>query len=102
MILQKPSAKLSRKQPDLNSQNSPFFTSTVIIFICHCLILMSELGVRLSGNAFSYIVWMSTLWGVQMPVLYIALRETRVRFAVVLGYLFLGKTLTLRKCWRAQ
>lgn len=104
--------------------------------------VVDGMGVRLSGNALSYTVWMSALWGVLMPALYItlrdtqsllrwrpgllsaaagglvsllaygiiiyamaaapmgavsALRETSVLFAAVLGYLFLGETLTLRK-----
>ncbi|ATA21544.1 DMT family transporter [Gibbsiella quercinecans] len=104
--------------------------------------IVDGMGVRLSGNALSYTVWMSTLWGVLMPALYIALRDTKsllcwrpglfsaaagglvslmaygiiiyamtaapmgavsalretsVLFAAVLGYLFLGETLTLRK-----
>lgn len=32
------------------------------------------MGVRLSGNALSYTVWMSALWGVLMPAVYILLR----------------------------
>ncbi len=104
--------------------------------------VVDGMGVRVSGNALSYTLWMSALWGVLMPVLYIvlrdsksllrrrpgvlqaaagglvsllaygiiiyammgapmgvvsALRETSVLFAAVLGYLFLGETLTLRK-----
>lgn len=104
--------------------------------------VVDGMGVRVSGNALSYTVWMSALWGVMMPALYItlrdsksllrwrpdlpravggglvsllaygiiiyamtaapmgavsALRETSVLFAAVLGYLFLGETLTLRK-----
>ncbi|MBU9815388.1 EamA family transporter [Rahnella sp. C60] len=104
--------------------------------------VVDGMGVRVSGNPFSYTVWMSMLWGVLMPVLYIvlrdtksllrwrpgllsaaagglvsllaygiiiyamtaapmgavsALRETSVLFAAVLGYWFLGETLTLRK-----
>ncbi|NDL61594.1 DMT family transporter [Acerihabitans arboris] len=104
--------------------------------------VVDGMGVRVSGNSLSYTVWMSALWGVLMPALYIALRdskslllwrpglrraaagglvsllaygiiiyamtaapmgavsalrETSVLFAAVLGYLFLGETLTLRK-----
>ncbi|AEX54369.1 drug/metabolite transporter (DMT) superfamily permease [Rahnella aquatilis CIP 78.65 = ATCC 33071] len=104
--------------------------------------VVDGIGVRVSGNSFSYTVWMSMLWGALMPALYIilrdtksllrwrpgllsaaaggvvsllaygmiiyamtaapmgavsALRETSVLFAAVLGYLFLGETLTLRK-----
>ncbi|MBF7982034.1 MULTISPECIES: DMT family transporter [Rahnella] len=104
--------------------------------------VVDGLGVRVSGNSFSYTVWMSMLWGALMPVFFIilrdkksllrwrpglfgaavgglvsllaygliiyammaapmggvsALRETSVLFAVVLGYLFLGEKLTLRK-----
>ncbi|MBJ7223479.1 MULTISPECIES: DMT family transporter [unclassified Brenneria] len=104
--------------------------------------VVDGMGVRLSGNSFSYTVWMSMLWGALMPALYIALRDTKsllcwrpglfsaaagglvslmaygiiiyamtaapmgavsalretsVLFAAVLGYLFLGETLTLRK-----
>jgi len=35
------------------------------------------MGVRLSGNALSYTVWMSMLWGLLMPVLYIILRDSK-------------------------
>lgn len=104
--------------------------------------VVDGMGARASGNALSYTVWISVLWGVLMPVLYVvlrdsksllcwrpgllhaaagglvsllaygiiiyamtaapmgavsALRETSVLFAAVLGYLFLGETLTLRK-----
>lgn len=104
--------------------------------------VVDGIGVRLSGNSYSYTVWMSMLWGALMPALYItlrdaksllrwrpsivmtaagglvsllaygmiiyammaapmgavsALRETSVLFAAVLGYLFLGEKLTLRK-----
>ncbi|EFE95366.1 DMT family transporter [Serratia odorifera] len=104
--------------------------------------VVDGIGVRLSGNALSYTVWMSALWGILMPALYIALRdgksllrwragvgraatggvvsllaygiiiyamaaapmgavsalrETSVLFAALLGYLFLGETLTLGK-----
>lgn len=104
--------------------------------------VVDGMGARASGNALSYTVWISVLWGVLMPVLYAvlrdsksllcwrpgllhaaagglvsllaygiiiyamtaapmgavsALRETSVLFAAVLGYLFLGETLTLRK-----
>lgn len=104
--------------------------------------VVDGMGVRVSGNALSYIVWMSALWGVMMPAVYIvlrdsqslcrwqpgilsaavggllsllaygiiiyamtaapmgaisALRETSVLFAALLGNLFLGETLTLRK-----
>ncbi len=104
--------------------------------------IVDGMGVRLSGNALSYTVWMSALWGVLMPALYIALRDTKsllrwrpgllhaaagglvsllaygiiiyamtaapmgavsalretsVLFAAVLGYLFLGEALTIRK-----
>ncbi len=104
--------------------------------------VVDGMGARASGNALSYIVWMSALWGVLMPGVYIvlrdgkslcrwqpgmlsaaaggllsllaygiiiyamtaapmgavsALRETSVLFAAVLGYLFLGETLTLKK-----
>ncbi|MCS3408038.1 DMT family transporter [Serratia sp. AKBS12] len=104
--------------------------------------VVDGMGVRLSGNALSYTVWMSALWGILMPALYIArrdrksllhwqpgvgraiaggavsllaygiiihamaaapmgavsaLRETSVLFAALLGYLFLGERLTLKK-----
>ena len=35
------------------------------------------LGVRLSGNAVGYTVWMCLIWGVGMPLVYVALREVR-------------------------
>lgn len=35
------------------------------------------MGGRLSGHALSYTVWMSMLWGVLMPVLYISLRGSK-------------------------
>lgn len=104
--------------------------------------VVDGIGVRLSGNALTYTVWMSALWGGLMPALYIALRdrrsllrwrpglpraaigglvsllaygiivyamlgapmgtvsalrETSVLFAAILGYVFLGESLTLRK-----
>jgi len=100
------------------------------------------IGVRLSGDPMAYTVWMSALWGVLMPPVYIflrgpkslftlrpgfiialigglvslmaygiiiyamsrvpmgavsALRETSVLFAAMIGYFFLGETLTVRK-----
>jgi len=100
------------------------------------------IGVRLSGDPMAYTVWMSALWGVLMPPVYIflrgpkslftlrpgfiiafigglvslmaygiiiyamsrvpmgavsALRETSVLFAALIGYFFLGETLTVRK-----
>lgn len=104
--------------------------------------VVDGIGVRIAGDAIAYTVWMSALWGVLMPALYIglrgaknllhwrpdvlraaagglvsllaygiiiyamatapmgavsALRETSVLFAALLGYLFLGETLTLKK-----
>lgn len=104
--------------------------------------VVDGIGVRLSGSALSYTLWMSACWGALMPALYIALRdaksllrwrpglpvaaagglvsllaygiiieamasapigavsalrETSVLFAAVLGYLFLGETLTIGK-----
>ncbi|WP_129972742.1 MULTISPECIES: DMT family transporter [unclassified Pseudomonas] len=104
--------------------------------------VVDGIGARLSGAPLAYTVWMSTLWGVLMPVVYIglrdarslfsirpgmfaaamgglvsllayaiviyamneaplgavsALRETSVLFAALLGYLFLGETLTVRR-----
>jgi drug/metabolite transporter (DMT)-like permease len=35
------------------------------------------LGVQLSGSALGYTVWMCLLWGVGMPLVYLALREPR-------------------------
>lgn len=35
------------------------------------------MGVRLSGNALAYTVWMSVLWGVLMPALFITLRDSK-------------------------
>lgn len=100
------------------------------------------IGARLSGSAMAYTVWMCTLWGVLMPLVYIALRdarslftfrpgfmaafigglvslvaygiiiyamsgapmgavsalrETSVLFAALIGYFFLGESLTVRK-----
>ncbi len=100
------------------------------------------IGVRLSGAPMAYTVWMSALWGILMPLVYIglrgahslftfrpgftmsfigglvsllaygiviyamsgapmgavsALRETSVLFAALIGYFFLGETLTIRK-----
>ncbi|EJL04444.1 integral membrane protein, DUF6 family [Pseudomonas fluorescens Q2-87] len=100
------------------------------------------IGARLSGAPLAYTVWMSVLWGVLMPAVYIglrdarslfcvrpgvlaalsgglvsllaygiviyamneaplgavsALRETSVLFAVLIGYAFLGETLTVRR-----
>lgn len=104
--------------------------------------VVDGIGARLSGAPLAYTVWMSALWGVLMPLVYIglrdarslfsvrpgmlaavvgglvsllayaiviyamneaplgavsALRETSVLFAVLLGYLFLGETLTARR-----
>ncbi|POA37131.1 DMT family transporter [Pseudomonas sp. GW456-12-1-14-TSB6] len=104
--------------------------------------VVDGIGARLSGAPLAYTVWMSALWGVLMPVVYIvlrdarslfsirpgmfaaamgglvsllayaiviyamneaplgavsALRETSVLFAALLGYLFLGETLTVRR-----
>ncbi|MFT8211769.1 MAG: DMT family transporter [Symbiopectobacterium sp.] len=39
--------------------------------------VVDGMGVRVSGNALSYTVWMSALWGVLMSVLYIALRDSK-------------------------
>lgn len=100
------------------------------------------MGVRLSDAPMAYTVWMSALWGIAMPAVYIglrgakslltprpgfvasliggwvsllaygiviyamsgapmgavsALRETSVLFAALIGYFFLGETLTGRK-----
>lgn len=100
------------------------------------------IGARLSGAPMAYTAWMCAMWGVLMPVVYIALRgarsllqprpglpvalggglvsllaygiviyamtdapmgavsalrETSVVFAALLGYFFLGESLTLRK-----
>ncbi|WP_236188331.1 EamA family transporter [Pseudomonas pharyngis] len=104
--------------------------------------VVDGIGARLSGAPLAYTVWMSALWGVLMPVVYVvlrdarslfsirpgmfaaamgglvsllayaiviyamneaplgavsALRETSVLFAALLGYLFLGETLTARR-----
>ncbi|MED7666547.1 EamA family transporter [Pseudomonas moraviensis subsp. stanleyae] len=104
--------------------------------------VVDGIGARLSGAPLAYTVWMSALWGVMMPVVYIcmrdarslfsmrpgmltavvgglvsllayaiviyamneaplgavsALRETSVLFAALLGYLFLGEKLTVRR-----
>ena len=104
--------------------------------------VVDGIGARLSGAPLAYTVWMSALWGVLMPVVYIglrdarslfsvrpgmltavvgglvsllayaiviyamneaplgavsALRETSVLFAALLGYLFLGEKLTVRR-----
>ena len=104
--------------------------------------VVDGIGARLSGAPLAYTVWMSALWGVLMPAVYIglrdarslfsvrpgmlaavvgglvsllayaiviyamneaplgavsALRETSVLFAALLGYLFLGETLTARR-----
>ena len=104
--------------------------------------VVDGIGARLSGAPLAYTVWMSALWGVLMPLVYIglrdarslfsvrpgmltavvgglvsllayaiviyamseaplgavsALRETSVLFAALLGYLFLGEKLTVRR-----
>ena len=104
--------------------------------------MVDGIGARLSGAPLAYTVWMSALWGVLMPLVYIglrdarslfsvrpgmltaavgglvsllayaiviyamneaplgavsALRETSVLFAALLGYLFLGEKLTVRR-----
>jgi len=100
------------------------------------------IGARLSGAPMAYTAWMCALWGVLMPPVFVALRDTKslftlrpgfaaafigglvsllaygiviyamsaapmgavsalretsVLFALVIGYLFLGETLTFRK-----
>ncbi|EIC85686.1 DMT family transporter [Serratia sp. M24T3] len=40
------------------------------------------IGVRLSGDAMAYTVWMCALWGVFMPPVYIALRGAKSLFTV--------------------
>lgn len=104
--------------------------------------VVDGIGVRLSGTPIAYTAWMSALWGLMMPLVYIllrdarslvqtrpgmtpavlgglvsllaygliifamsgaslgavsALRETSVLFAALIGYLFLGESLTPRK-----
>jgi len=104
--------------------------------------VVDGIGARLSGAPLAYTIWMSALWGVLMPLVYIglrdarslfsvrpgmltavvgglvsllayaiviyamneaplgavsALRETSVLFAALLGYLFLGEKLTVRR-----
>ncbi|WP_395607273.1 EamA family transporter [Pseudomonas sp. B22129] len=44
------------------------------------------IGARLSGAALAYTVWMSALWGVLMPLVYIALRGTRSLFTPRPGF----------------
>jgi len=39
------------------------------------------IGARLSGAPMAYTVWMCAMWGVLMPVVYIAMRDTRSLFA---------------------
>ncbi|WP_224038613.1 EamA family transporter [Paraburkholderia unamae] len=48
------------------------------------------IGVRLSGAPIAYTAWMSALWGVLMPLVYIALRGTSGLLAVRPGF---GKAL---------
>ncbi|BBP65669.1 multidrug DMT transporter permease [Pseudomonas sp. Cab53] len=45
------------------------------------------IGARLSGAPLAYTVWMCTLWGVMMPMVYIGLRDARSLFAVRPGLL---------------
>lgn len=42
--------------------------------------VVDGIGVRLSCHALSYTVWMSALWGVLMPALYITLRDSKSLF----------------------
>lgn len=42
--------------------------------------VVDGIGARLSGAPMAYTVWMSALWGVLMPMVYIALRDTRSLF----------------------
>ncbi|WP_034912599.1 DMT family transporter [Erwinia sp. 9145] len=44
------------------------------------------IGVRLSGDALAYTVWMSALWGVLMPAVYISLRGARSLFTLRPGF----------------
>ncbi|KNC91536.1 EamA family transporter [Trabulsiella odontotermitis] len=39
--------------------------------------VVDGMGVRVSGHALAYTVWMSALWGVMMPALYIILRDSK-------------------------
>ncbi|QCT20273.1 EamA family transporter [Jejubacter calystegiae] len=45
------------------------------------------IGVRLSGDPLAYTVWMSALWGLMMPTVYIALRGPRSLFSARPGLL---------------
>ncbi|KGT94588.1 multidrug DMT transporter permease [Erwinia typographi] len=45
------------------------------------------IGVRLSGDALAYTVWMCALWGVMMPAVYISLRGTTHLFTLRPGFI---------------
>ncbi|MFJ3046465.1 EamA family transporter [Herbaspirillum chlorophenolicum] len=44
------------------------------------------IGVRLSGAPMAYTAWMSALWGILMPAVYVGLRGTRSLFSVRPGF----------------
>ncbi|MCA1325373.1 EamA family transporter [Herbaspirillum sp. alder98] len=44
------------------------------------------IGVRLSGAPMAYTAWMSALWGIMMPALYVGLRGTRSLLSVRPGF----------------
>ena len=118
----------------------PYALATGVFIAAYSVV--DGMGVRLAGSPLAYTAWMSALWGVMMPAVYIllrdasslwqprpgtgmaalggvvsllayaiiiyamsgaplgavsALRETSVLFAALIGYLFLGESLTVRK-----
>lgn len=55
------------------------------------------IGVRLSGAPMAYTIWMSALWGVLMPVVYIGLRGTKSLLTLRPGFFtaFMGGLVSL-------
>lgn len=48
--------------------------------------VVDGIGVRLSGAPIAYTAWMSALWGILMPAVYVGLRGTRSLFSVRPGF----------------
>nr|WP_314533550.1 DMT family transporter [uncultured Pseudomonas sp.] len=131
---------LAFKGRSLSVPSLPYALGTGCFIAAYSVV--DGIGARLSGAPLAYTVWMCSLWGVLMPVVYIglrgprslfsvrpgivtamvgglvsllayamviyamneaplgavsALRETSVLFALLIGYAFLGETLTARR-----
>jgi drug/metabolite transporter (DMT)-like permease len=131
---------LAFRRRSLSGPSLPYALGTGCFIAAYSVV--DGIGVRLSGAPLAYTVWMCSLWGVLMSLVYIgirnarslfsvrpgtmtavvgglvsllaygmiiyamneaplgavsALRETSVLFAVLIGYVFLGETLTTRR-----